>query len=140
MFDKTYNTYDNSIDFPDEINVNHNYAPTTKQIKLLREMEKEVKESVLDLVKIQDNKLNFNFFIRCNNDCFNQYEYVVIYTLNGEERKVTHTFETAWQSPKEALKAVFDKMSNDVVNCCISKNAEKIMNSLSKVFSTKQFK
>ena len=130
MFNKTYNTYDNSINFPDEVNVHHHRPTTTKQIEQLREIEKEVKDNVLGMVKINDNQFNFNFFITSSYECFDQYELIVKYKFNGSERTVSHTFERHFQDLKEAVQTLFKKLSDDIVDQYIRKHCDVIKKSL----------
>jgi hypothetical protein len=132
MFDKTY--HNSNIDFPSEINVHHHRPTTTKQIQQLREIEKEMKDSVLGMVKVENNELKFNFFIRQKYECFSQHELIVKYKLNGEERTVTHICEIPHTNPKEAMQKLFKKLSEDIVEWCVYKNSDDIIQAVQKAF------
>lgn len=133
MFDKTYNI-DNSTDFPDEIHVHHHRPTTAKQIAQLREIEKEVKDSVLGMVKVENNSLKFNFFVKIHYECFDQYELVAKYELNGQERTVNHVFENSWKKPEDAVRELFKKMSEDIVQFCLVENSKQFLETITKAF------
>jgi len=137
MFNKTYNTYDNSIDFPDEVHVHHHRPTTAKQIEQLREIEKEVKDNVLGMVKVNDNQFNFNFFIRSSYKCFGQHELIVKYKFNGNERTVSHTFERHYENLKEAVQTLFKKVSEDIVEQYIRKHCDVIEKEICIVFGNR---
>jgi hypothetical protein len=138
MFNKTYNTYDSGVDFPDEINIHHHRPTTAKQIEQLREIEKEVKDNVLGMVKINDNQFNFNFFIRSSYECFDQYELIVKYKFNGNERTVSHTFERCCEDLKQAVQTLFKKVSEDIVYQYICKHCDAIEKALRGSFGGKK--
>jgi hypothetical protein len=137
MFNKTHNTHDSSVDFPDEINIHHHQPTTAKQIEQLREIEKEVKDNVLGMVKINDNQFNFNFFIRSSYECFDQYELIVKYKFNGNERTVSHTFERHCEDLKQAVQTLFKKLSDDIVDQYIRKHCDAIEKTIRGAFEGK---
>lgn len=116
MFNKNYYTkvdVDNSIDFPDEVKIIHQYAPTSKQISLLRDMEKDLRKDIIGSVKVQDNKFKFNCFLRQKH--FNEYELTAIFTLNGKECEVKYEFDAcSSDSKKDHIKKFLQKISDKI--------------------------
>lgn len=56
--DKHYHSYhrhDNSVRFPDEININEHRAPTDESIKMWEEMQAKVVEKIIAKVDVRDN-------------------------------------------------------------------------------------
>lgn len=115
MFDKTYNkvNIDNSVDFPDEVKIIHQNAPTAKQISLLRDMEKDLRKDIIGSVKVQDNKFKFNCFLR--QKPFDEYELIAIFTLNGKECEVKYEFyRVSYDSKQDHIKKFLQKISDSI--------------------------
>lgn len=123
MFNKTYHTTDNSIDFPDEITITHKHAPTTEQIKLLREMEKDLRNDVLGHVRIDDNEVKFNCFLRRMH--FDDVELIATLMLNGKEIKVTHEF-CKFSLHADNIREFFQKIANQIVQQVLISNYKRI--------------
>lgn len=113
MFNKTHNTYvDNSTDFPDEIQVTHNYAPTSEQIKLLREMEKDLRNDILEHVRIDGNDFKFNCFLNIKD--FDDFQLIAVFTLNQKKCKVEHQF-CRFTNKEQSIKDFFQKIAECIV-------------------------
>ena len=115
MFNKTHNrvTVDNSIDFPEEVKIIHQNAPTSKQISLLREMEKELLQDIVGNVKVHDNKFKFNCFLK--QKPFDEYELIAVFTMNGKECVVKYDFDVfSKQSKQEHIKKFLQKISDKI--------------------------
>lgn len=132
MFNKTYNT-DNSVNFPDEVRIVHERPTTTKQIKLLREMEEDLRKDILSHVRIDNNDVKFNCFLR--HKCFDDYELVAVLKLNNKELTVKHEFYR-FNSFKEQIQMFFKKIADQIVYEVLSANhqeVEKVFKSLKSV-------
>ena len=131
MFNKTYNT-DNSVNFPDEVRIVHERPTTTKQIKLLREMEEDLRKDILSHVRIDNNDIKFNCFL-CHK-CFDDYELVAVLKINNKELIVKHDFNPFQKtSLKEQTQMFFRKIAEQIVQEVLVANyqeVEKVFKSL----------
>lgn len=134
MFDKTYHT-DNSVNFPDDVRIVHERPTTTKQIKLLREMENDLRKDILSHVRIDNNDVKFNCFLR--HKCFDDFELVAVLKLNNKELTVKHEFNLSERkSFKEQIQMFFKKIADQIVYEVLSANhqeVEKVFKSLKSV-------
>lgn len=134
MFDKTYHT-DNSVNFPDEVRIVHERPTTTKQIKLLREMENDLRKDILSHVRIDNNDVKFNCFLR--HKCFDDFELVAVLKLNNKELTVKHEFNLSERkSFKEQTQMFFRKIADQIVFEVLTANyreVEKVFKSLKSV-------
>ena len=134
MFDKTYHT-DNSVNFPDEVRIVHERPTTAKQIKLLREMENDLRKDILSHVRIDNNDVKFNCFLR--HKCFDDFELVAVLKLNNKELTVKHEFNLSERkSFKEQAQMFFKKIADQIVYEILSANyqeVEKVFKSLKSV-------
>lgn len=134
MFNETYNT-DNSVNFPDEVRIVHERPTTAKQIKLLREMEKELREDILSHVRIDNNDVKFNCFL-CHK-CFDDFELVAVFKLNNKELTIKHEFNLSERkSFKEQTQMFFRKIADQIVHEVLVANyqeVEKVFKSLKSV-------
>lgn len=134
MFDKTYHS-DNSVNFPDEVRIVHERPTTTKQIKLLREMENDLRKDILSHVRIDNNDVKFNCFLR--HKCFDDFELVAVLKLNNKELTVKHEFNLSERkSFKEQIQMFFKKIADQIVYEVLSANyqeVEKVFKSLKSV-------
>lgn len=126
MFNKTYHT-DNSVNFPDEVRIVHERPTTTKQIKLLREMEKELRNDILSHIRIDNNEFKFNCFI--NRTCDFQLELIAKFKLNQKECTVAHQFDT-FSPRKQAVKDFFQKIADQITFELLHSNQEVVENVL----------
>lgn len=134
MFDKTYHT-DNSVNFPDEVRIVHERPTTAKQIKLLREMENDLRKDILSHVRIDNNDVKFNCFLR--HKCFDDYELVAVLKLNNKELTIKHEFNLCERkSFKEQIQMFFKKIAEQIVHEVLYANyqeVEKVFKSLKSV-------
>ena len=134
MFDKTYHT-DNSVNFPDEVRIVHERPTTTKQIKLLREMENDLRKDILSHVRIDNNDVKFNCFLR--HKCFDDFELVAVLKINNKELTIKHEFNLSERkSFKEQIQMFFKKIADQIVYEVLAANyqeVEKVFKSLKSV-------
>lgn len=129
MFDKTYHT-DNSVNFPDEVRIVHERPTTAKQIKLLREMEEDLRKDILSHVRIDNNDVKFNCFLR--HKCFDDYELVAVLKINNKELTIKHDIYR-FKSFKEQTQMFFKKIADQIVHEVLVANyqeVEKVFKSL----------
>lgn len=86
MFD-TNNFYRNK--FPENVNVSvkEYRAPTDESVKLLKELEKEAVNKIESVIKV-DNQTFSCVIYKSYVSLFHYIEFVIIYKLNGKERRV----------------------------------------------------
>jgi hypothetical protein len=90
MFDKT--TIDNSrttFQSPETIEIKN--APTSDQIRLLREVERDLKKDLIGAFKIEDNKFRIMVLLD-QNPMMETFTLIGKLTLNGEEIVVEEKF------------------------------------------------
>lgn len=130
MFDRTTVSQDNSIKFPEEINIVHKYATTSEQINTLRDIEKEVKSNLIGYTKVHDNVFNFNFFSSHSQGLGGNIELTVKYSVNGREHEVTHCFDASFDDPKVALQTLMRNVSESILHSVLLKNSSEIFSNL----------
>lgn len=134
MFDKTYHS-DNIVNFPDEVRIVHERPTTAKQIKLLREMENDLRKDILSHVRIDNNDVKFNCFLR--HKCFDDFELVAVLKINNKELTIKHEFNLSERkSFKEQTQMFFRKIADQIVYEILSANyreVEKVFKSLKSV-------
>lgn len=126
MFNKTFhNTTDNSIDFPDEIRIVHERPTTAKQIKVLREMEEDLRKDILSHVRIDNNDVKFNCFLR--QKCFDDCELVGVLKINHKEITTKHEFNRFEKySLQEQVQTFFRKVAEQIVREVLHANYKEI--------------
>lgn len=134
MFDNI--THRTTYGGPAHVEVDHKYAPTSDQIRMLREIEKEVKDSFLNSIRVADNKFNFDFHIRLNGERYDAFEMICNYSLNGITKVVSHTFRRFEQEPKDALRETFRKLADDIMMHFITTSGDEIMKQCKSIFGT----
>ncbi len=130
MFDRTTVIQDNSIDFPEEINIVHKYPTTSEQINTLREIEKELKSNLIGYTKVQDNIFNFNFFVTHSQGLGNNIELRVKYSLNGQSYEIEHCFDANFDDAKMALQTLMRKVSDSILYSVLLKNNSDIFSQM----------
>lgn len=130
MFDRTTITQDNSINFPEEINITHKYPTTSEQINTLREIEKELKSNLIGYTKVQDNIFNFNFFVTHSQGLGGNIELRVTYSLNGQSYDIEHCFDSNFDDVKMALQTLMRKVSDSILYSVLLKNNSDIFSQM----------
>lgn len=130
MFDWTTITQDNSINFPEEINITHKYPTTSEQINTLREIEKELKSNLIGYTKVQDNIFNFNFFVTHSQGFGGNIELRFKYSLNGQSYEIEHCFDANFDDAKTALQTLMRKVSDSILHSVLLKNSSDIFSQM----------
>lgn len=133
MFDRTTVIQDNSIDFPEEINIVHKYPTTSEQINTLREIEKELKSNLIGYTKGHDNIFNFNFFVTHSQGLGNNIELRVTYSLNGQDYEIKHCFDAHFDDAKMALQTLMSKVADSILYSVLLKNNADIFSKMKRV-------
>jgi hypothetical protein len=124
MFNKTYHT-DNSVNFPDEVRIVHEHPTTPEQIKLLREMEGDLRKDILSHVRIDNNDVKFNCFLR--HKYFDDFELVAVLKLNNKELTIKHEFNLSERkSFKEQTQMFFRKIADQIVLEVLAANYQEV--------------
>ena len=99
MFDKkvfeTHHHHDNSVRFPDKIDVHEHRAPTDDSVRLLKELEDKALENVvLKISDTKNNKFSYNVFFSSYavmDSLMSKGVMIIKFNCNGKEyiRKVT---------------------------------------------------
>jgi hypothetical protein len=79
--------------------------------------------SVLGHVRIDDNEVKFNCFLRRMH--FDEVELIATLMLNGKEIKVTHEF-CRFSSHADNIREFFQKIANQIVQQVLISNSERI--------------
>jgi len=83
MFNTTH--IDNSYRSPSNIKVIENKAPTDESIKILKEFEKAAMDKIVAMGKVEDNVVNFKWYITNDQYTFDGDVCECYFTLNGKE-------------------------------------------------------
>jgi hypothetical protein len=143
MFNRTFNTNIDYHNSPETIEIKN--APTSDQIRLLREMEEDLKKEYLRSIKVDDNKFNIALFLRSipNSDTTTL---IARLTLNDEEIVIEQNYcgvKYKYTAPGEFFKEFVDKLSSKISERIIRKaliDNERVMKDLFGAIGDKNYR
>jgi hypothetical protein len=128
MFDKTFKSETNFYS-PETIEIKN--APTSDQIRLLREMEAELRKEILGAVHIDDNKFSSSIVCRHLSGS-DKIEIVVLFTLNGNKFEVIESvcmfqYQLSIQEVMQnILKKMCSTIAENILRCTIMDNIKVV--------------
>jgi len=129
MFNKTFNTELN-YSGPETIEIKN--APTSDQIRLLREIETDLRKEILGTIYINDNK--FHSSIACKHlSGTDKMEIVILFTLNETKFEVVEPI-CMWNQlsiqdiMQNIQKKMCDTITENILRCTIMENINVVKN------------
>lgn len=114
-------------------------APTDESVKLLREMEESAKNNLIGKGRLQDNLLNFHWWVGYNG-LSDSIEIDCLFSLNGKEmkfRQETPVFDLPREP--EQLKAFFIKVRDQIITIIAEQMTYELVKKDLKYFRNPRF-
>lgn len=129
MFDRTCR---NSFYGPDTVEVHHHRAPADASVRLLREMEKAAKDSVIAAYQV-DNVFSVSVLEMQANEVLCTTDVLAVFSLNDERFRARVSTDLARllsrgdeRSAESAMRILFKTLSDEIAEQLMVKLAEKM--------------
>jgi hypothetical protein len=120
MFDRTTHVHNTTLS-PSHISIHEHRAPTDESIKIYREIEQKAIDNIVAAGRVEDNIINFKWFIRTDHMSFDDEICRCEFTLNGK----VYNFE--FVLPRHAFERTPEVLGEKI--------HEEILKSLKKIFA-----